>query len=108
MRMQLRGLTFSKKKNKKAGSMNATLRIILREDEKVTSDEDEEKDVIRICFKDEIERKKFTIAIVREKRAKYQQLNKYSDLQQRDKVKYMIEPSERSEGKIWKTYNSML
>ena len=75
----------------------------------------------RRCFKDEIERKKITIAIVREKKAKYQQFNKYSDLQVRDKVKYMIQPSEKSEGtvflllfcykepqKIWETHKSML
>ena len=112
---------FFQEKKKNRGSMSATFRSDLREDGKATSDEDKEKDVIRRCFKDEIERKKITIAIVREKKAKYQQFNKYSDLQLRDKVKYMIQPSEKSEGtvflllfcykepqKIWETHKSML
>ena len=76
--------------------------------------------MIRRCFKDEIERKKITIAIVREKKAKYQQFNKYLDLQLREKVRYIIQPSEKSEGtvfllfcykepqKIWETHKSML
>ena len=100
--------------------MSATFRSDLREDGKATSDEDKEKDVIRRCFKYVIQRKNITIAIVREKKAKYQQFNKYSDLQLRDKVKYMIQPSEKREGtvflllfcykepqKIWETYKSM-
>ena len=58
---------------------------------------------------------------MREKKVKYQQFNKYSDLQLRDKAKYMIQPSEKSEGtvclsvfchkepqKILETHNSML
>ena len=58
---------------------------------------------------------------MREEKAKYQQFNKYSDLQLRDKVKYMIQSSEKIEGtvclsvfchkepqKIWKTHKSML
>ena len=92
---------FFQEKNKKLCSTSATLWSVLREDGKATSDEDEEKDVIRRCFKDEIERKKITIAIVREKKAKYQQFNKCSDLQLRDKVRYMIQPSEKSEGTVF-------
>ena len=77
--------------------------------------------MIRKCFKGEIERKKITIAVVREKKAKYQQFNKCSDLLLRDKVRYIIQSSEKSEGtvflllfcyeepqKIWETYKSML
>ena len=77
--------------------------------------------MIRRCFKDEIERKKITIRVVREKKAKYQQFDNYSDLQLHDKVGYMIQPSEKSEGtaflllfsykesqKIWETHKSML
>ena len=57
---------------------------------------------------------------MREKKAKYQQFNKYSDLQLHDKVECMIQPPERSEGtvfllfcykepqKIWETHKSML
>ena len=62
-------------KKKKAGSTSATLRSVLREDGKATSDVDEEKDVIRRCIKDDIETKKITIAILREKKAKFQQFN---------------------------------
>ena len=109
---------FFQEKNKKAGTTSATLRSVLLEDGKATSDVDKEKDVVRRYFKDDIERKKITIAIVREKNAKFQQ---YSNAQLRDKVRYMIQRSEKSEGtvflllfcykepqKIWDTYKSML
>ena len=111
---------FFQEKNKKVGSTSATLRSVLL-DGKATSDVDKEKDVVRRCFKDDIERKKTTIAIVREKNAKFQQFKKYSDAQLRDKVRYMIQQSEKSEGtmfllffcykepqKIWDTHKSML
>ena len=91
---------FFQEKNKKAGSTSATLRSVLL-DGKATSDVDKEKDVVRRCFKDDIERKKTTIAIVREKNAKFQQFKKYSDAQLRDKVRYMIQPSEKSEGTVF-------
>ena len=48
MRIQLTGLTLSKKKAKKWVSTGATLRSVLRQDGKVTSDEDEEKDVLKM------------------------------------------------------------
>ena len=92
---------FFQEKNGKASSTSATLRSVLQEEGKATSDEDEEKDVIRRCFKDEIERKKITIAVAREKKAKYQQFSKYSDLQLRDKVRYMIQPFDESEGTVF-------
>ena len=82
-------------KNKKAGSTSATLRSVLLEDGKATSDVDKEKDVVRRCFKDDTERKKITIAIVREKNSKFQQFKKYSDAQLCDKVRYMIQRSEK-------------
>ena len=116
-----RSYFFQEKKNKKAGSTSATLRSILLEDGKATSDVDKEKDVVRRCLKDDIERKKITIAIVREKNTKFQQFEKYSDAQLRDKIRYMIQPSEKSEGivflllfyykepqKIWDIHKSML
>ena len=81
--------------------MSATLRSVLREDRKATSDENDEKDVIKRCFKDDIERKKITIAAVREKKAKFEQLNKYSDVQLRDKVRYLIRQSRKSEGTLF-------
>ena len=112
---------FFQEKNKKAGSTSATLRSVLLEDGKATSDVDKEKDVVRRCFKDDIERKKITIAIVREKNSKFQQFKKYSDAQLRDKVRYMIQRSEKSEGtvflllfyykepqKMWDTRKSMI
>ena len=54
---------------------------------------------------------------MQEKKGKYQQFNKFSDLLLRDKVRYMIQPSDKSEGtmflllfcykepqKIWETH----
>ena len=75
---------FFQEKNKKAGSTSATLRSVLLEDGKATSDVDKEKDVVRRCFKDDIERKKITIAIVREKNAKFRQFEKYSHVTKLD------------------------
>ena len=77
---------FFQEKNKKAGSTSATIRSVLL-DGKAASDVDKGKDVVRRCFKDDVERKKTTIAIVREKNAKFQQFKKYSDAQLRDKVR---------------------
>ena len=57
--------------------------------------------MIKRCFKDDIERKKITIAAVREKKAKFEQLNKYSDVQLRDKVRYLIRQSRKSEGTLF-------
>ena len=77
--------------------------------------------MIRRCFKGNIERKKITLAIVWEQKAKFQQFSKSSDLQLCDKVRYIIQPSVKSEGtvllllfyykepqKIWNTHKSML
>ena len=38
---------------------------------------------------------------MREKKAKFEQLNKYSNVQLRDKVRYMIQQSEKSEGTLF-------
>ena len=79
--------------------------------------------MVRRCFKVDIERKKITIGIVREMNAKFRrtQFNKYSDAQLSDKVRYIIQPSEKSQGTvflllfyykerqmIWDTHKSML
>ena len=57
--------------------------------------------MIKRCFKDDIERKKITIAVVREKKAKFEQLNKYSDVELRDKDRRMIQKSEKTEGTLF-------
>ena len=57
--------------------------------------------MIKRCFKDDIERKKITIAVVREKKAKFEQLNKYSDVELRDKDRCMIQKSEKTEGTLF-------
>ena len=38
---------------------------------------------------------------MREKKAKFEQLNKYSNVQLRDKVRYIIQQSEKSEGTLF-------
>ena len=38
---------------------------------------------------------------MREKKAKFEQLNKYSNVQLRDKVRYMIQQSEKSEDTLF-------
>ena len=38
---------------------------------------------------------------MREKKVKFEQLNKYSNVQLRDKVRYMIQQSEKSEGTLF-------
>ena len=38
---------------------------------------------------------------MREKKAKFEQLNKYSNVQLRDKVRYMIQQSETSEDTLF-------
>ena len=38
---------------------------------------------------------------MREKKAKFEQLNKYSNVQLRDKVRFIIQQSEKSEGTLF-------
>ena len=49
---------FFQEKNKQAGGMSATLLGISGENGKAINDEHKERDVIKTCFKEDIERKK--------------------------------------------------
>ena len=54
--------------------------------------------IIRKRFSEEIRKKKVTLAVIREKRAALSDLKHYSDLQLRDKIRYIIGTCEESTG----------
>ena len=86
---------FLQEKTKKVGSTSTAVRNILREEE---HEEAKKEDLIRKIFSEEIERKKITLAIVREKRNGNKELTEFSDLQLRDKIPYIIGTTETKEG----------
>ena len=86
---------FLQEKTKKVGSTSTAVRSILREEE---HEEAKKEDLIRKIFSEEIERKKITLAIVREKRNGNKELTEFSDLQLRDKIPYIIGTTETKEG----------
>ena len=86
---------FLQEKTKKVGSTSTAVRNILREEE---HEEAKKEDLIRKIFSEEIERKKITLAIVREKRNGNKELTEFLDLQLRDKIRYIIGTTETKEG----------
>ena len=86
---------FLQEKSKNAGSTSVALWTTLREE--VPAEKNHEN-LIRELFSEEIKKKKITLAVVREKRTALSGLKLYSDLQLRDKIRYIVGTCEKSAG----------